>query len=71
MKKYCKLVILGTSSMSDYAHPKRGYQLVGNFSVYQQAKNQLHPPHFSRHIAKIFKPILGTLGMPAYAHQKW
>ena len=57
--------------MSDYAHPKRGYQLVGNFSVYQQAKNQLHPPHFSRHIAKIFKPILGTLGMPAYAHQKW
>ena len=32
--------------MSDYAHLKRYHQLVGNFCVYFQAKNQLYPGYF-------------------------
>ena len=57
-QRYCKLVILCTSGMPGYAHPKWQYQLVVNFRVYLQAKYQLYPPHFSGDIEKIWKLIL-------------
>ena len=53
--------------MPGYAHPKRYYQLVENL-IYMLAKNQFHPPCFSKDIAKIWKIILGTLGVPDYTH---
>ena len=43
---YSKLVILGTLDMLGYAYPKWYYQLVENFRLYLQAKNQLHPRIF-------------------------
>ena len=45
-------------------HTKKKYsQLVGNFCVYLQAKNQLHLLSFSRDITNLCKLlILGTLG---------
>ena len=39
--RYCKFVILGTSGMPDYAHPKRYYKFVENFDVYLHANNKL------------------------------
>ena len=57
--------------MPGYAHLKWYYQLVENFRVYLQAKNQLYPPRFSGDIAKICKLILDASGMPTYAHSKW
>ena len=41
VKRNGKLVILGTLGMPGYANPKWYYQLVENFRVYLQAKNQL------------------------------
>ena len=69
-QRYCKPVVLGTLDMPSYAHPKRYYHLVENFDVYLQAKNQLHPPCFYGNIAKIYKLILGTLGIPGYTNPK-
>ena len=59
--------------MPGYAHPKRYYQLVENLIyliklIYMKEKNQFHPPCFSKDIAKIWKIILGTLGVPDYTH---
>ena len=57
--------------MPGYAHPNCYYQLVENFRVYLQAKNQFHPTCLSGDLAKIIKLlILGTLGMPGYIHPK-
>ena len=65
LRRYCKLIALGTLAMSGYTSPKWYYQFVENFCVYLQAKNQLHPPCFSGDIAKIYKRlILGNLGIP-------
>ena len=51
--------------MPDYTHAKWSYQLVENFRVNLQTKNQLYPPCFSGDLAKIYKLItLGTLDMP-------
>ena len=51
--------------MPDYTHAKWSYQLVENFRVNLQTKNQLRPPCFSGDLAKIYKLItLGTLDMP-------
>ena len=64
LQRYCKLIVLGTLAMPGYANPKWYFQLVENFCVYLQAKNQLHTPCFSGDIVKICKLlILGTLGM--------
>ena len=73
---YCKDIVnllfwvlwacLATHTQSDIY-----YHLVEHFYVYLQAKNQLHPLWFYGDIAKICKLILGTLGMPGYAHPKW
>ena len=65
MQNYWKLV-LGTLGMPGYAHLKWYYQLVENFRVYLQAKNQLYPPRFSGDIAKICKLILDASGMPMH-----
>ena len=69
LQRYCKLVILGTLAMPGYAQPKWYCQLVENFCVYLQAKNQLHPPCFSGD-AKTWKLIFGTLRMSNYTHPK-
>ena len=71
LQRCYKLVVLGTLGMPGHAHPNWYYQLVENFRVYLQAKNQLHSPHFSGDIAKICKLIFGTLGMPDYTNPKW
>ena len=54
-RKYCELIVLGALVMPGYANPKWYYQLVENFRVYLQGKNQLHPTYFSGDIAKICK----------------
>ena len=65
-------IVLGTLGMPGYANPTWYYQLVENFRVYLQAKNQLYSPCFSTDIAKICKLlILCTLGMPGCTHPKW
>ena len=70
LKRYCKVVILGTWSIPGYAHPK-WYQFVKTFHVYLQAKNQLYPSRFSGDILKTLKLlILGILGRPFYTHPK-
>ena len=71
LQRHCKLVILGTLGMTGYAHTKSYYQLVENFHVYLQVKNQLHPAYFSQDITKICQLILGTLGISGYAHPEW
>ena len=45
LQRYCKLV-LGTLDMSGYTNPKWYYQLVENFHIYLQAKNQLYHHDF-------------------------
>ena len=37
---YCRLAILGVLDMPGYSHSKWYYQLVENFCVYMQGKNQ-------------------------------
>ena len=61
LEKYCKL-LLGFLGIPGYAHPKWCYQLVENFHVYLQTKNQLHHPHFFANVAKIWRLLilLGT-----------
>ena len=72
LQRHCKLVILATLGMPAYAHAKWYYQLVENFCVYLQAKNQFHPSCFSGDTTKIWKFLnLGTLDMPGYAHPEW
>ena len=56
LQRYFKFV-LGTLEMPNYAHPKWYYQFIGNFCVYLQAKNQLHPPCFSEDCLLAFWPI--------------
>ena len=48
LQRSCKLVVLGTLCMSGYTPQKWYYQLVENFRVYLQTKNQLHPHFFWR-----------------------
>ena len=63
---------MSTLDITGYAHTKWYYQLVENFCVYLQAKNQLHPPLFSGDIAKICKLLIfGTLGIPGYTNPTW
>ena len=57
--------------MSNYAQPKWYYQLVENFQGSLQTENKLCPPYFLGEIAKLCKLVMGTLGMPGYAHSKW
>ena len=72
LQRFCKLVVLGTLGMPGYASIKWYYQLVENFCVYLQAKNQVHPLCFSGDIAKICELlILSTLGMPGCVHPNW
>ena len=37
LERYCKLVILGTLGMPDFAHPKWYYELAENVYVYLKA----------------------------------
>ena len=46
LHSYWKLVILATLGIPGYTYQKWYYQLVENFCVYLQAKNQLHHPCF-------------------------
>ena len=46
LQRYCKLIVLGTLGMPGYANSKWHYQLVENFCVHLQAKNQLHSHAF-------------------------
>ena len=62
-KDIAKLVILGILDLHGYPHPNWYHQLVENYCVYLQAKNELPPPCFSGDIAKMCKLILGTSGM--------
>ena len=55
--------------MSDYEQPKWQYQLVVDFRVDLLAKNQLHSHSVSGDVARMCNLILGSLGMPGYAHQ--
>ena len=44
LEGYCKIVILGTLGMPDYAHHQKIYhQLVETFCIYLGVKNQLYP----------------------------
>ena len=73
LQRNSKLVILGNLGMSNNTHLKWLYQLEETFDVYLQAKNQLHPSHLPWVIfycKDYFKLVLGTLGMPGYAHLK-
>ena len=63
LQRYYKVVVLGPLGMPGYAHPKWYYQFVENFCVYLEVKNQFHSPCFSGDTAKIWKLILGTLGI--------
>ena len=47
LQRHCKLIAFGTLGMPGYANPKWNYQLVQNFRVYLQAKNQLQPPPYA------------------------
>ena len=63
---YYKVVFLGALVIPGHAHPKWSYQFVKHFCVYLQVKNQFHSPWFSRDTARIWKLILGTLGLSGY-----
>ena len=55
--------------MAGHVYPKWCYQFVGNFGICSQKVNFI--PHIFETIAKIWELlILGTLGMPGYAHSK-
>ena len=69
LQRYRKLVMLDIWAC--LGTHKWYYELVEHFRVYLLAKNQLHSPQFSGDTAKTCKLlILGTLGMPGYAHPK-
>ena len=59
LQRYCKLIVLGTLGMPGYANEKWYYQLVENFRVYLQAKNQLHS-HAFLEILHTLKTIVST-----------
>ena len=42
LQRYCKVNVLDTLDMPDYAHPKWYYESVETFRVYLPAKNQFH-----------------------------
>ena len=72
LQRHSKLFILRPFDMPGYAHLKLSYQLVKNFRVYLQAKNDFNPPRFSGEFRKICKLlILSTFGMSVYTHPKW
>ena len=53
LQRNSKLVILVNLGMAGHTHLKWQYHFEETFDIYQQAKNQLHPSHFSCEIAKI------------------
>ena len=55
LQEYCKLVTLGTMGMLGCTNLKWYYQLVENFHVYLQAKNQFHSQQFSGDIAYVHR----------------
>ena len=68
LQRYCKLIVLGTLSMSGYENPKWYYWLVENFCVYLQVKNQFTPHVFLKILQRYANFLLWVLSACLNAH---